>query len=756
MNLLKTTLATCTVGLMLMSCAGGDLPPVEEYVDPYIGTVAPMLQTTVPLVHRPHSMVRVYPVTRMLDRYLSDNIYGIGLNLPSYRQGNVSSVMATSGALEVNAEQMASFVDKTTEEVHPWSHKMHFMDHDIDAEWTTTERTWVLNLKFNRRDNGNIIFSINNKGRIKVADNHTVCGYEQVSYARQYFYAVISSPSQTCGTFRHGDVTNATVVEGNKAGAWFSGEYDRVEVRIGLSFISEEQAKANLERENLDFTFEHIKSCSRSIWAEQLGRIKVEGGTERERRIFYTSLYRNFERMADQSEYGRYYSGFDSLVHEDERPFYNDDWNWDTYRNTHALQMLLNPRMKADQLQSVVRMYEQSGWVPNFPALNHRGKGGKGIGRGGESLLLEPMVGNHYASVVAEAIRKGVVDFDIRKAYEGLKHNALLGTMVPWRMGPATELDALYDKLGYFPGIAKDQKETYAFVDDSWEKRQSVSVTLEHSYDDWCLAQIARYLGCQEDYELFMSRSRYYLNLWNPDIRFFAPKNSEGQWIQPFNPELSEGYGARYYFTENSAWVHQFNVQHDIAKLIELMGGKQKFIEKLDEAYNHTPSIGKYRYLALMPDATGLHGMLPAGNEPSFHVPYLYNYAGAAWKTQYRVRQIMEMWFDDKPDGLSGDEDGGALCAWYVFSAMGFYPVSPATGMYAIGSPLFEKVEIALPDGKTFRIVAEGCSKRNKYIRSARLNGQSLTVPFLSHDDIVAGGELRLVMDDVPHREWGI
>lgn len=276
-------------------------------------------------------------------------------------------------------------------------------------------------------------------------------------------------------------------------------------------------------------------------------------------------------------------------------------------------------------------------------------------------------------------------------------------------------------------------------------------MTLEHSYDDWCLAQVARYLGRMDDYELLLRRSRNYLNLWNPAIGYFAPRNERGEWVEPFDPQLCDGFGARSYFAEVNACVHVFHVQHDIPQLIALMGGEEAFVRRLDEAYNRGPEIDKWKFMGRMPDATGLQGLMPAGNEPAFHVPWLYNYAGAAWKTQHRVRQIADIWFDDRPTGLSGDEDGGALTAWYVFAAMGFYPVNPASGEYALGSPIFERVEIALPGGRSFVIKSPGASKVNKYIRAARLNGERLTRPFITHEQIVQGGVLEFEL--VP-RPW--
>lgn len=690
-------------------------------------------------------MVRIYPVTEpgLNDRYFSDRIYGIALNMPRYRSGIAGSVMPTAGDISFDPARSSSWYDHDLEELHPWSHRVWLEDFGIWAEWTTAERTALYEFDFTDAGRqANVLFRLTSEGEVDVCGDRVVSGWEAVDYARQYFYAVADRPFDSSGT-RCGERLSAEgSASGRDVGAWFFAPagFGKVCFRVGISYISVEQARANLEAETGGLAFGAVKKRSRDIWEKALGRIRVEGGTDRERRIFYTSLYRTYERMVDQSEYGRYYSGFDRCVHEDARPFYNDDWMWDTYRNLHALGILLDPARKADELQSYARIYEQWGWVPSFPELTEWG--GDWFEGGGPDWHGDPMIGNHVASFAAEAIRKGISGFDVEKLYEGLRKNALEGTMIPWRAGAAREPDRFYSEHGYFPALAPGEPEKYPYVDDGWEKRQAVSVTLEHSYDDWCLAQVARYLGRMDDYELLLRRSRNYLNIWNPAIGYFAPRNERGEWVEPFDPQLCDGFGARSYFAEVNACVHVFHVQHDIPQLIALMGGEEAFVRRLDEAYNRGPEIDKWKFMGRMPDATGLQGLMPAGNEPAFHVPWLYNYAGAAWKTQHRVRQIADIWFDDRPTGLSGDEDGGALTAWYVFAAMGFYPVNPASGEYALGSPIFERVEIALPGGRSFVIKSPGASKVNKYIRAARLNGERLTRPFITHEQIVQGGVL--------------
>lgn len=741
--------AMLCAGLLSSACGRRQ---VSSYVDPNIGGVAPLLTTVTPQVHRPHSMVRIYPVAKsgLSDRYFSDKIYGITLNMPRYRLGEVSSVMPTAGPLTFQTDSAASWYDHDLEELHPWSHRVWLEDFAAGAEWTTTERTSAFEFRFTDPGRAaNVLFRVGASGELKVDQNRIVSGWESVDYARQYFYAVADRPFGRSGTMTGGVVSEKTEATGTNIGAWFSGlSGGEVDFRVGISFISVEQAKANLEAESIGRTFTEIRERSQAVWEQALGRIRVEGGTERERRIFYTSLYRTCERMVDQSEGGRYYSGFDRRVHEDPRPFYNDDWVWDTYRNQHALNILLDPQREADQLQSFVRMYEQWGWVPQFPELTEWG--GDWFEEATADWHGEPMIGNHVASIAAEALQKGVTDFDVEKLYEGLRKTALEGTLIPWRAGAAREPDLFYAEHGFFPALAPGEAEKYDYIDHGWEKRQAVSVTLEHSYDDWCLAQIAKRLGRTEDYDLLMRRSQFYLNLWNPAIGYFAPKNERGEWIEPFDPELCDGYGARSYFAEVDACVHVFHVQHDIPKLIELMGGSEAFVGRIDQAYNKGPEVSKWKFMGMMPDATGLQGLIPTGNEPAFHIPWLYNYAGAAWKTQHRMRQIADIWFDDRPTGLSGDEDGGALAAWYVFAAMGFYPVNPVSGEYALSSPIFEQIEITLPGDKSFVVKAPGASKKNKYIRSVRLNGELLARPFITHEQLARGGELAFELTDRP------
>jgi predicted alpha-1,2-mannosidase len=726
---------------IIVSCNNAD---VTSYVDPNIGGVAILLTTKNPTVHRPHSMVRVFPVTKpgLIDRYLSDKIYGFAVNMPAYRNGHVTELMPTSGNVLVEPAKNASVYDHDMEEVHPWYHRVMLEDQDIIADWTTTERAVIYRFLFQNKEAGNIIFRSHGIASFTVSGNKSIQGWEESKNTKQFFYAEFSKPFDSFGTIEYGDLSaGKKEINGRNIGSYltFNGPVQTVEVRIGISYIDQTQAKDNLYREMNGKSFEQVSDASYKIWKVALEKIQVDGGTDRQKRIFYTSLYRVMERMVNISEYGRYYSGYDNKIHEDNgRPFYTDDWLWDTFRCHHPLLFILEPEKQVDMLQSYVEMYEQSGWMPTFPQFY------------GD---FPAMIGFHSAALMWDTYQKGGTNFDVEKGYEGLKKNAISATMLPWRSGQMCSLDSFYVENGWYPALPDGAEETLPMV-DGFEKRQAVAVTLEHSYDDWCLAQLAKALGKTKDYNYFSKRAQNYRNVFNSTTGFMSPKLADGNWVEPFDPQLSGGIGSRMYFAENNAWIWNFSVMHDIPSLIELMGGTETFTTRLDDLFNEPTRIAKWQFMGKFPDASGLNGMFPAGNEPSFHVPYLYNYAGKPWKTQRRIREVMEMWFDDDPLGLPGDEDGGALSAWYIFSAMGFYPVTPGNGLYAIGSPFFKKILIKLPDGKVFTIKAINCSKRNKYIQSATLNGKNLNRAWIKHSEITSGGTLKFIMGDRPNKEW--
>ena len=397
------------IGLVLSSaCRQAD---ITEYVDPNIGGVAPLLTTKAPTVHRPYSMARVFPVTKpgLSDRYLSDRIYGFAVNLPAYRSGHVTELMPLPGEISIDQTENASVYDHDHEEVHPWYHRVWLEDHDIVAEWTTTERAVIYRFHFPAENSGNVIFRGNRNATFRILDSVSLSGWEEFRGSRQYFHARFSHPMDRYGVFgADWMIPDRKEIDGAKTGAFVTCHDPRepLEVRIGISYIDEDQARENLSNETEGKSFEQVSEESHMIWKDALGRIRVSGGTERELRIFYTSLYRAYERMVDITESGRYYSGYDFEVHETAGRFFVDDWLWDTFRSQHPLLTILKPERQAEVVQSYVDIYEQSGWMPGFPQF---------------CGVYPAMIGFHSASLIWDAFQKGIRQFDAEKAYEGLK-----------------------------------------------------------------------------------------------------------------------------------------------------------------------------------------------------------------------------------------------------------------------------------------------------------------------------------------------
>ncbi len=697
-----------------------------DYVDPNIGGVGRLLQPTLPYVQLPYGMARLAPVTTpgFVDRYLAEKIYGF--------PAAGASFLPVTGSPKAVPGQYASTYDHDFEIATPYYASEILETYGIKVEYTAARRTAYYRITFPKNAPARIFFNAGSSGEIASPEATVVTGSAENDGVKSYFYSVFSVPLSSGKTWSSPDRDHGM-------GFDLPGERS-VEVKVGFSYISVDQASRNLSEDIPSWEFEKVKATARDIWNAELSKIAVTGGTNKQKKIFYTALYRSMGRMTDITEAGQQYFGLDKKVHQaDGHPFYTDDGLWDTYRSLHPLQLLLDPSRQVDMVRSYLRMYDQTGWLPSFPTV------------GAERAF---MIGHHAAPFILDVYEKGYREFDVNKAYEAIRKNAMDATLLPWRRGPVTELDNVYLKQGFFPALSPGEKETNSAVHPS-ERRQSISVTLEAAYDDWAVAQFANLLNKRADYDYFGQRAFNYRKLYNPAIGFMAPRSADGKWIASFDPKLGGGQGGRDYSTECNVWTYTYSVQHDIAGLIDLMGGRKNFIERLDQLFQEPYGTDKWVYLKQFPDCTANFGQYAQGNEPSFHIPYLYTYAGQPWKTQRRVRELMELSFDDSPYGIPGDDDGGAMSSWYVFNAMGFYPVTPGTTEYVIGSPIFTETRLGLPNGKTFTITANGASARHKYIQSAVLNGKPLTKAWLTHADIVNGGSLVLEMGSRPNKEWG-
>ena len=680
---------------------------LSDWVDPYIGSIGHLLTATQPLVYLPHSLAQIRPVTdeKIRDHYWAPVIYGFPMNR--------AELMADAG----EAPSFASGYDHDFEDVRCYRGEVLLEDSGIQAGYTVTERCAVYRFVFPEGRKAWLRARLRGEGRLTF-ENGVIRGEETVQEVPSCFAAALSAEPLDC------------VREGNALILSFPAG-STVEVRVGFSYIDAGQAEENLRRETEGLSYEAAANRAREIWDRALGRIEVKGGTDREKRIFYTSLYRVYQRMINISEYGRYYSGFDKKVHSDDRDFYTNDGIWDTYRGAHPLQLLLEPERQADMIHSYLRMYRQCGHMPTFPSL------------GGSRAV---MIGKHTAAMITDAYMKGCRDFDPELAWEAMADSEENVTKLPWASGGVNEYDECYFKNGFFPALPEGEEEWLEQA-HPFERRQCVAVTLETCYDEWCLAQFGRALGKPEA-EKYARRAVNYRNVFNPETGFMSPKLADGSWVPDFDPKLGGGQGGRAYFAECNSWTYTLHVQHDVDGLAELLGGKKGLENYLDRMFTEQYGTSKYAFLGQFPDETGLIGQFCMGNEPGFHIPYLYNHAGAPRKTQRKVREIMKTWFDDTPLGICGDEDGGAMCAWYVFSAMGFYPVCPGKPEYDVGSPIFEEVKLHLPEGGVFTVRARNNTAKTKYIRAASLNGVPMEAPVLRNEDIVRGGTLELEMSE--------
>ena len=720
----------CISSQSLYAHSGDKTKSPVDYVNLYIGTINPKTRGTVPVIKVPGGNVSLFPsfTPEMEDLFLADKIYGFSLPF--------ANMMFNTGKIKHGPNLNASKFDHDMEIATPYYYQVLLEDPNINVEYVLTKNTYFFRLTLPKNEESNVLLNLLNNSSFDIKDNNKIEGFSSSKNRsgnenKKYFFAEFSKP------FTLAEQINKDSNSGLFLKYPVSADNYVVEIKIGISSKSINEANDFIKNEVAKSTFDEIKNYNKDLWNKELDLIKIVGGTEKQRSIFYSTLYRTRAlRMGNV---------------------------WDTYRCAYPLQSIIKPEETLIAIRNFIKTYEETGWLPSSGA----------------------MIGHHSTAVIVDAYMKGLRDFDVAKAYEGMKKNAMQATMIPWRdEGYITELEQCYFDKGFYPAlpVREDVKNAdpaalkfdhmekmpyqitwmpevgvkeWVKEVDSWHRRQSVSVTLEHCYDDWCLAQIAKDLGKDEDYKLFMKRAHNYQNLFNPAIGLMAPKSADGKWIVPFDPNYSGGFAGEGYFAEGNSWTYTWHVQHDVQGLINLMGGNDKFNTKFDSLFTIGRKMDKLHFLGQFPDMTGLMGMYTQGNEPAFHIPYLYNYSGQPWKTQSKVRQIMDLWFDVTPLGLSEDEDGGAMSSWYVFNAMGFYPQCPGRPIFDIGSPLFDETTINVGNGKSFVIEAKNVSAQNKYIQSATLNGIPFNKPWFSNSDLVRGGILILEMGSRPNKNWG-
>jgi predicted alpha-1,2-mannosidase len=705
-----------------------------RYVNPFIGTGGH--GHTFPGAIVPFGMVQLSPDTRLTGwdgcsgyHYSDSKLYGFshthlsGTGISDYGDILLMPTVGTDFLDALNdgrsAPSYASPFQHRNETATAGYYSVKLENGGIFVELTATPRAGFHRYTFPNTNAANIMIDLAHRDKVlesglRVTGPTTIVGWRQSQgWAKNqivYFALEFSQPfieRRFIGGKSEGPLGNT---RGRDLKAWlrFDATGGRpVLVKVGISSVDVEGAVANLRAELNHWDFDKVKADARAAWNRELNKIAVGGGTNAQLTNFYTALYHAMTAPNLFMDVDGRYRGRDFKVHEA-----NDFSNytvfslWDTFRAAHPLYNIIDQKRTRDFIRTFLVQYEQGGRLPVWELAANE---------------TDTMIGYHAVSVIADAAAKGIRGFDLNKAYEAMKHSA---------------------ELRQHGGLAAYIDQGFIAMED---ERESVSKVLEYAYDDWCIAEVARMLGQAADYERYTARAQSYKNMFDSASGFMRPR-SNGNWLEPFDPrEVTFG------FTEANSWQYTFFAPQDVSGLIALMGGRPQFAAKLDQLFAaESRTTGREQV-----DITGLIGQYAHGNEPSHHMAYLYNYVGQPWKTQSRVRQIMDQFYKPEPDGLIGNEDCGQMSAWYVLSAAGFYPVTPGSTVYVIGSPLFPEVRFNLENGKSFVVRGVGVSERNIYIQSATLNGKPYHKSFLLHRDLMSGGDLVLRMGPRPNLKWG-
>lgn len=617
----------------------------------------------------------------------------------------------------------ASRYSHDREQARPGFYAVDLLDHDVHVELTATERVGLHRYRFpaDRRAHLAIDLKFENGGgrvvesRLRRVDETTVVGYRRSkgwAKDQRVFFALKSSKPFAEFRIFLGDLAvggESAEGQGLRAIGTYKGSPGEVLVRVGISPVSEENALANLEKEAGTADFDAVAAAAKAAWNDQLGRIQIEAD-DRTKRIFYTALYHTMIAPALFNDHNGDYRGADGEIHRNPGfDTYTIFSLWDTYRAAHPLFTLTQPKRVGQFIQTMLAIRDQQGKLPVWHLMGNE---------------TDTMVGYHAVPVVVDAYFKGLLDADPERAFEAIKNSAMQGER---------GLDAIKE-IGYIPAERHGE---------------SVAMAMEYAIDDWCIAQMAKALAKPEDDEYFSKRAKAYREYFDPATKFMRGKLSDGTWREPFDPVASSH--RRDDYCEGNGWQYLWLVPHDPEGLIELLGGDEAFGEKLDQLF----AVESVKSEGASADISGLIGQYAHGNEPGHHTTYLYAFVGQQWKTATLVRQILTTLYSDQPDGLSGNEDCGQMSAWYVFSALGIYPVNPVAGVYVFGSPIVDQATIAVPKGKSFTIVAKNNSPANLFIQSVELNGKPYGKSYITHPDIIAGGELTFEMGPKPNKAFG-
>ena len=748
-----------------------------DWVNPFLGT--DFVGHTFPGASLPYAMAHVSPDTHNQGwtycagyMHSDDNIMGFShthfsgvgmtaggdiLLMPTVHK----SLQVVPGEKDKPDEGYRSRFSHQSEHASPGYYSVHLTDYNVHVELTTTPRVAFHRYTFPASDFSRIILDVGHQignygarrdSEFFIVNDTLIEGFKSSWGGDVYFVIHLSKPCQYYGTFDTEYVTPEsgaslfpykTGERGKKIGAFLQYNTacdEQILVKVAISYVSIEGARKNMNTEIPHWNFDKTHQDARKIWNAELDKIKIAGATNDDKEKFYTSVYRSLLSQYISQDVDGQYVGMDGQVHHaDGYDHYGSFSCWDTYRSQHPFLTLAAPDRVNDFIKSVEAKIKDFGWLPAQHFLNVYG---------------ESMVGDHLIPVVVDAYMKGFREYDAEFIYQAMRKKAFEMPQAPVPLSAGRSGLHYYMSLGYTP------------VDKVIE---SVPNTLELAYDDWCIAQMAKAMGKDDDYRLLMKRAGYYVNLWDAETQFMRPKLANGKflealgnneqsitrsgdlsWYTWFDP-LLVGRRPNRHYTESNAWQYVWSVQHDIPGLIALFGSTEAFNQKLDTFFAMDPNITGPKYIGVV----GTIGQYVHGNQPSHHVAYLYNYSGQPWKTQYWSRFICDNLYRTGAGGLCGNEDMGSLSSWYALSAMGLYAVTPGDPVYAIGSPSFGKTTIQVGDGKTFIIKANNHSKENIYIQSATLNGQPFDKTRITHQEMINGGELCFELGSKPNPNWG-
>jgi len=730
-------------------------PALVDLINPLMGTDsdhALSYGNTYPAIAVPWGMNFWTPVTGKLGSgwgytYDAQKINGIKqTHQPSPWMNDYAAfaLFAETGPLKINQDDRASWFSHKAEEARPYGYKVYLADYDVTAEVAPTARAAQFRFTFPKSDDAHILIDGQDGGSMVTIDpaKRRITGYVRNNSGgvpdnfHNYFVAEFDHDFTVTRTWDDNYQLSADKTrEGGHVGAVVSFKTaagEQIGVKVASSFISPEQAARNLDSEVGKDGFDQTQAKAKQAWETQLARVRVEDPNLDNRRTFYSALYRmlQFPRMfyeIDAKGKPVHYSPYDGKVHAGF--LYTDNGFWDTWRAVFPFFAMMYPERDSEMMQGLVNTVNEGGWLPEWASPGYR----------------DVMIGSNSANIIADAYANGVRGFDAEALYKAMVKNATSSAGRPTdKKGDVVsavgrEGVEYYNQLGYVPydvGI-----------------NENAARTLEYATADFSLSRFAAALGKTDDAKLYAERAQNYRKLYDPQTGWMRGRNKDGSWETPFNP-----YKWGDAFTEGNALHYTWAVMQDTQGLIDLMGGDRKFVDRLDGIFTAPPIFDDSYYGTVIHETREMQivnmGQYAHGNQPIQHMIYLYDWAGAPWKAQYHVRDVMKRLYSATPDGYPGDEDNGQTSAWYVWSALGFYPVTPTVGQYAIGSPLFEKVTLALPNGKTLAIEAENNSPDNVYIQSVTLNGAPHDVAYFTRDALAQGGTLRFVMGSTPNKQW--